>query len=104
MSNNIDGDNIANLPASNEKLDDDDEQLLDLLLEDRKEQVKDTKKVALVFKESLLGGVLFLLLSHSAVDNFIRSKIKNDLYVLIAKFGVFVILFFLVQNRFCMSN
>lgn len=101
---NIDGDTIATLPVTNDKVNDDDEELLDLLLEDKKEQVKQSKKVAIAFKESLLGGVLFLLLSNSYVDNFIRSKIQNELYVLLAKFGVFVVLFFIVQNRFCMPN
>jgi uncharacterized membrane protein len=92
----MDGDNINSLPINdNEKLPEHDEQLLDLLLEDKKQQVKDVKKVSMVFKESILAGLLFLVLSHPLFDKLIRKcGCTSEVTVLLMKF-VFLLLFFL---------
>ena len=98
----MDGDKISTLPVNdNEKLQDQDQYLLDILLEDKKEQVKEVKKVSYVFKEAILGGLLFILLSHSMFDNLVRmSGCKSELSVLLLKFAIFVIIFFILQNKF----
>ena len=98
----MDGDKISTLPTNdNEKLQDQDQLLLDLLLEDKKEEVKEVKKVSLAFKEAILGGLLFLLLSHSTFDNIVRmTGCKSELTVLILKFVIFVVLYFILQNKF----
>ena len=55
----MDGDKISTLPTNdNEKLQEQEQHLLDVLLEDKKEQVKDVKKVSYVFKEAILAGLL----------------------------------------------
>jgi|LakMenE01Jun11ns_1017448.scaffolds.fasta_scaffold9742457_2 hypothetical protein len=101
-SQNIDGDNIYNLPVNdNDKLQEEDKHLLDMLLEDKKEQVKEVKTVSLAFKEAIIGGILFLVLSHSFFDNLVRmSGCKSEITVLLLKFAVFVVLFFILQNKF----
>ena len=98
----MDGDKISTLPTNdNEKIQEQDKELLDILLEDKKEQVKEVKKVSLVFKESILGGILFLLLSHSAFDKIVRmTGCKSELTVLLLKFAIFVVLYFILQNKF----
>ena len=98
----MDGDKISTLPINdNEKLQEPEQQLLDILLEDKKEQVKEVKKVSYVFKEAILAGLLFLVLSHSAFDNIVRmSGCKSELTVLLLKFAIFVVLYFILQNKF----
>jgi hypothetical protein len=97
----MDGDKISTLPVNdNEKLQDQDQYLLDILLEDKKEQVKEVKKVSYVFKQAILGCLLFLLLSHSMFDNLVRmSGFKSELSVLLLKFAI-VIIFLILQNKF----
>jgi len=98
----MDGDKISTLPTNdNEKLQEQEQHLLDVLLEDKKEQVKDVKKVSYVFKEAILAGLLFLVLSHSSFDNIVRlSGCKSELTVLLLKFSIFVVLYFILQNKF----
>lgn len=110
----MDGDKISTLPVNdNEKIQDQEQHLLDILLEDNNskggnrdnknlpKEIKDVKNVSLAFKEAILGGLLFLLLSHSAFDNLVRlSGCKSELTVLLLKFAVFVILYFILQNKF----
>lgn len=98
----MDGDKISTLPTNdNEKLQDQDQHLLDILLEDKKEQIKEVKIVSGAFKEAILGGLLFLILSHSAFDNIVRmSGCKSELTILILKFAIFVVLYFILQNKF----
>jgi hypothetical protein len=102
----MDGDNINSLPINdNEKLPEHDEQLLDILLEDKKQQVKDVKKVSMVFKESILAGLLFLVLSHPLFDKLIRNcGCTSEVTVLLMKFVVFVIIFFILQNKFLLKK
>jgi hypothetical protein len=107
----MDGDKISTLPVNdNDKLPDQDQHLLDILLEDKKDgkngkelpqDIKDVKKVSVAFKEAILGGLLFLLLSHSSFDNLVRlSGCKSEFTVLLLKFAIFVILYFILQNKF----
>jgi hypothetical protein len=98
----MDGDKISTLPVNdNEKLQDQDQNLLDILLEDKKDQVKDVKKVTMVFKDAILAGLLFLLLSHSSFDNLVRmSGCKSELSILFVKFAIFVVVFIILQNKF----
>ena len=98
----MDGDKISTLPVNdNEKLQEPEQHLLDVLLEDKKEQVKDVKKVSYAFKEAILAGLLFLVLSHSAFDNVVRlTGCKSELTVLLLKFTIFVVLYFILQNKF----
>ena len=112
----MDGDKISTLPVNdNEKIQDQEQHLLDILLEDNntkgdkdskdgkniKSDIKDVKNVSLAFKEAILGGLLFLLLSHSAFDNLVRmSGCKSEMTVLLLKFSVFVVLYFILQNKF----
>ena len=113
----MDGDKISTLPINdNEKIQDQEQHLLDILLEDNSKKgdnkdlkdgknvhsdIKDVKKVSLAFKEAILAGLLFLLLSHSAFDNLVRmSGCKSEMAVLLLKFAVFVVLYFILQNKF----
>lgn len=98
----MDGDKISTLPTNdNENLEENEQYLLDILLEDKKEQVKEVKKVSYLFKESILGGVLFIILSHSVFDNIVRlSGCKSESTVLLLKFVIFVVLYFILQNKF----
>lgn len=102
----MDGDKISALPTNdNEKIKDDDQYLLDILLEDKKEQIKEVKKISFVFKDAILGGILFLLLSHSFFDNIVRmSGCKSELTILILKFVIFVVLYFILQNKFILNK
>jgi uncharacterized membrane protein len=102
----MDGDKIASLPINeNEKLPEHDQQLLDILLEDKKEQVKEVKKVSMVFKESILAGLLFLVLSHPFFDSLVRKcGCKSEITVLLLKFAVFVVIFFILQNKFLVKK
>lgn len=102
----MDGDKISALPTNdNEKIKEDDQYLLDILLEDKKEQIKEVKKISFVFKDAILGGILFLLLSHSFFDNIVRmSGCKSELTILILKFVIFVILYFILQNKFILNK
>jgi len=103
---NLQGDKINSLPINdNEKIDEKDEQLLNILLDDKKEQIKEAKKISFVFKESVLGGLLFLVLSHPFFDNLVRlTGCKSELTILFMKFTVFVILFFILQNKFLVKK
>ena len=98
----MEGDKISTLPTNeNEKLQEPEQHLLDILLQDKKEDIKEIKNVSFVFKEAILGGLLFLLLSHSSFDNIVRmSGCKSELTVLLVKFAIFVILYFILQNKF----
>jgi hypothetical protein len=102
----MDGDKITSLPINDsEKIQEQDQHLLDILLEDKKEQVKEVKKVSLAFKEAFLGGLIFLLLSHSMFDNMVRmSGCKSELTVLLIKFAIFVVIYFILQNKFFNSK
>jgi len=102
----MDGDNINTLPVNdNEKLHNTDEELLDVLLgDDKKEKIKDIKKVSYIFKDSLLGGILFLILSQSYFDKLIRTFCNTEMSVLLFKFIIFVVLFFILQNKFCNNS
>lgn len=101
----MDGDKISSLPTNdNEKIEEPEQHLLDILLQDKKEQIKDIKKVSFVFKEAILGGLLFLLLSHSVFDNAVRMcGCKSELSVLLLKFFIFVVIYVILQNKF-MNN
>lgn len=98
----MDGDKLSSLPTNdNEKLQEQEQHLLDILLDDKKQPIEDAKKVSYVFKEAILGGLLFLLLSHSAFDGLVRmSGCKSELTVLMLKFAVFVVIFFILQNKY----
>jgi|UniRef100_A0A6C0I4W7 hypothetical protein len=98
----MEGDKISTLPTNeNEKLQEPEQHLLDILLQDKKEDIKEIKNVSFAFKEAILGGLLFLLLSHSSFDNIVRmSGCKSELTVLLVKFAIFVILYFILQNKF----
>jgi|LauGreDrversion4_2_1035121.scaffolds.fasta_scaffold27007_6 hypothetical protein len=98
----MEGDKISTLPTNeNEKLQEPEQHLLDILLQDKKEDIKEIKNVSFAFKEAILGGLLFLLLSHSSFDNIVRmSGCKSELTVLIVKFAIFVTLYFILQNKF----
>ena len=98
----MEGDKISALPTNeNEKLQEPEQHLLDILLQDKKEDIKEIKNVSFAFKEAILGGLLFLLLSHSSFDNIVRmSGCKSELTVLLVKFAIFVILYFILQNKF----
>lgn len=102
----MEGDKISTLPINdNDKLQEQEQHLLDILLEDKKEQIKEVKKISFVFKDAILGGILFLLLSHSFFDNIVRmSGCKSELTVLILKFAIFVILYFILQNKFILNK
>ena len=55
----------------------------------------------MVFKDSILAGLLFLLLSHSSFDNLVRmTGCKSELSILFVKFAIFVIIFIILQNKF----
>lgn len=98
----MDGDKLSTLPTNdNDKLQDQEQNLLDILLQDKKEPIKDVKKISFVFKEAILGGLLFLVLSHSAFDSIVRmSGCKTEMSVLFLKFSIFVVIFFILQNKF----
>ncbi len=102
----MDGDKISSLPTNdNDKLEDSEQHLLDVLLQDKKEQIRDIKKVSYAFKEAILGGLLFLLLSHSVFDNAVRlCGCKSELSVLLLKFFIFVVIYFILQNKFINKN
>ena len=98
----MDGDKISTLPTNNnDKLQEQEQHLLDLILEDKKEQIKEVKQVSLAFKESILGGLLFLILSHPLFDKIIRSTgCNSELTILLLKFVIFTVLYFILQNKF----
>lgn len=97
----MDGDKISSLPVNdNEKLNEQDQYLLDIILEDKKEQVKEVKKVSYMFKEAILGGLIYLVLSHSSFDKLIRlCGCNSELSILFLKFAIFVFIFFILQNK-----
>ena len=58
------------------------------------------KEEASPFKDSVLGGVLFVVLSLPIVDKAIKSFLShNDFIILGIKFLLFVILFFIMKKR-----
>lgn len=65
-------------------------------------QSKETvTKVTYEFKDAIVGGVLFAILSSSLFDNMIRSSgCGNNTYVWAIKILVFIILFYILKNRF----
>jgi len=64
----------------------------------KKEEVK---KVAHEFKHSVIGGVLFLLLSSPMSDKLLQSAgVQNPLYGWGIKFLLFIVLFYILKNRF----
>ena len=59
------------------------------------------EKVAYEFKDSIIGGILFLALSSPMADNIIRSSFgcQNEFYIWGIKFLLFVIIFYVMKNR-----
>jgi len=57
-------------------------------------------KVAYEFKDSVTGGILFLVLSSPMADKIIRSSgCGNEFYIWGIKFLLFVIIFYILKNR-----
>lgn len=57
-------------------------------------------KVVYEFKDSIIGGVLFLALSSPMADKIIRSSgCHNEFYIWGIKFLLFVIIFYVMKNR-----
>lgn len=57
-------------------------------------------KVAYEFKDSVVGGILFLALSSPMADKIIRSSgCENEFYIWGIKFLLFVIVFYILKNR-----
>ena len=57
-------------------------------------------KVAYEFKDSIIGGILFLVLSSPMSDKIIRSSgCENEFYIWGIKFLLFVIIFYILKNR-----
>lgn len=57
-------------------------------------------KVAYEFKDSIIGGTLFLMLSSPMSTNIIRSAgCHNEFYIWGIKFLLFVIMFFILKSR-----
>lgn len=60
-----------------------------------------TGKVAYEFKDGVIGAILFVLISSHQFDRAIRSSgCHNELYVLGIKLLFFIILFYILKNRF----
>ncbi len=55
-------------------------------------------KIALEFKGSVIGGILFVILSLPYSDKIIKSMgCNNDIMLVVIKFILFVILFYITQ-------
>lgn len=57
-------------------------------------------KVTYEFKDSLVGGILFLLLSAPITSTLIRKAgCHNEMYIWGIKFLLFVILFYIIKGK-----
>jgi hypothetical protein len=90
------GDKLSDLPITeNAPVPKSDLEMVDALFKNRTQ----TNKVAYEFKDSIIGGILFLVLSSSPIDKAIRGAgCHSEVGVLVVKFLMFIILFFIVKN------
>lgn len=60
-----------------------------------------TSKLTNEFKDPIIGGLLFVVLSSHPIDKLIRSTgCTNEVYVWSIKLLTFIILFYILKNRF----
>lgn len=51
------------------------------------------------FKDSIIGGILFVILSSQIVDKTIRSFGCHEALILGVKFLLFIVIYFITKNR-----
>lgn len=92
------GDKIDKLPTDDAALaSNSDLEMIGALFQN-KEQVN---KVANQFKDPFIGGLLFVALSSGIFDRVVRSSgCVNNIYITVIKVLCFVILFYILKNRF----
>lgn len=92
------GDNLKDLPtdkSSNPPRED-----IDIILNLFKNKEAMTK-VTGELRYSIYGGILFLILSSSILDNLIISAgCSNKIYIMSIKLILFVVLFYIISKRF----
>jgi hypothetical protein len=91
------GDKIDKLPIDNTSITTNSDLEMIGALFQNKEQIK---KISFEFKDSIIGGILFIILSSHQFDKLIRSSCKNELYIMCVKLLTFLILFYILKNRF----
>lgn len=63
------------------------------------QDTKQTSKVEYEFKDYIIGGILFVILSSQLFDKFIKSCGCNGIYTLGIKLVCFIILFYILKKR-----
>jgi hypothetical protein len=94
------GDNIKNLPVDATVSTVNEVNIVNTLFSSQKSNFK---KLFSGTKDVLIAGVLFSLLNLPFVNNFIRACFKcgeSEVYLLVIKTALFMILFFIAQNYF----
>jgi hypothetical protein len=62
---------------------------------------KKTKKIAHEFKDSIIGGILFVILANPNIDKIInKAGCTSSIILWTIKFILFIILFYILKNRF----
>ena len=61
---------------------------------------KQTKCILKELKISLLGAIVFIILSIPHISNLLNKIVENKYYQLIIKVLLFIIIFYILQNRF----
>ena len=92
------GDKIRDLPVDNpdHKSRPEDLELVSTLFRNKEH----TSTLFKEFKDSLIGGLLFIILSLKVTDKFLEGFCENTITRYIVKFCIFVILFYIIKNRF----
>lgn len=92
------GDKIDKLPTDNTAITTNSDLEMIGALFQNKDQVN---KISYEFKDPVIGGVLFLVLSSHPFDKIIRSTgCTNEIYIMAVKLLFFLILFYILKNRF----
>lgn len=92
------GDNIQDLPldpmTSSNNID---LEMVNTLFQNKEK----TNRIVWEFKDSLIGGLLFLILANHNVDKIIHhAGCENPIILWAIKFILFVVLFYILKNRF----
>ena len=91
------GDKIDKLPIDDTALTtNSDIEMIGALFQN-KEQVS---KISSEFKDPVIGGTLFIIISSHPFDRIVRSTgCNNELYILLIKLLCFIVLFYILKNR-----
>jgi hypothetical protein len=92
-------DPIAQLPTDNSKPNHDELTVVNTLFKNHKNTIE---TVANEMKDSVIAGILFIILSLPQVDDFIKSLLtftnNSPILLTLIKALIFVLLFYLIKN------